>query len=48
VHFFTFRDAAADKIHSKSEAVKKFSSILYPACLTPVEVVDYLVVVAKP
>ncbi len=48
VHIFTFRDAAADKIHSKSEAVKKFSSILYPACLTPVEFVDYHVVVAKP
>ncbi len=35
VHIFTFRDAEADKIHSESEAVKKFSSILYPECLCP-------------
>jgi quinol monooxygenase YgiN len=48
VHIFTFRDAEADKAHSESAAVKKFSSILYPACLTPVEFVDYQLVVSKP
>lgn len=41
VHIFTFRDADADRIHSESAAVKKFSSILYPECLAPVEFIDY-------
>ena len=41
VHIFVFRDAEADKIHSESEAVKKFSGVLYPECLAPVEFVDY-------
>ena len=41
VHIFTFRDAEADRIHSESEAVKKFSGVLYPECLAPVEFVDY-------
>ncbi|MGZ6347597.1 MAG: putative quinol monooxygenase [Anaerolineales bacterium] len=47
VHIFTFRDAEADKIHSESAAVKKFSSILYPECLAPVEFVDYQQVITK-
>jgi quinol monooxygenase YgiN len=41
VHIFVFRDAEADKIHSDSEAVKKFSGVLYPECLAPVEFIDY-------
>ncbi len=41
VHIFIFRDAEADRIHSESEEVKRFASILYPACLEPVEFVDY-------
>jgi quinol monooxygenase YgiN len=41
VHFFIFRDAEADRIHSESAAVKKFSGILYPECLAPVEFIDY-------
>ena len=41
VHIFTFRDTEADKIHSESAAVKKFSGILYPECLAPVEFIDY-------
>jgi quinol monooxygenase YgiN len=41
VHIFTFRDAEADRIHGESEEVKKFASILYPACLAPVRFVDY-------
>ena len=44
VHIFTFRDAEAEQAHSESEAVKKFSGILYPECLEPVEFVDYLFV----
>lgn len=41
VHSFIFRDADARKIHSESAAVKKFSGILYPQCLAPVEFIDY-------
>ena len=47
VHSFVFRDTKADRIHSKSAAVKKFSSILYPECLAPVEFIDYALVVGK-
>ena len=41
VHIFIFRDAAAEGIHSGSAAVQKFSGVLYPACLAPVEFVEY-------
>ena len=41
VHIFVFRDAEADRIHSESAAVKKFSGVLYPECLAPVEFIDY-------
>src|SRR5512136_994764 len=41
VHSFVFRDAEADRIHSESQEVKKFASVLYPECLAPVEFVDY-------
>jgi quinol monooxygenase YgiN len=41
VHIFTFRDQAADRAHSESAEVKRFAGILYPACLAPVEFVDY-------
>jgi quinol monooxygenase YgiN len=47
VHIFTFRDAEADRIHSESAEVKQFASILYPACLAPVEFVDYRHVVSN-
>jgi len=41
VHIFTFRDAAAHRAHSASAEVKTFASVLYPACLAPVEFIDY-------
>jgi quinol monooxygenase YgiN len=41
VHIFTFRDAEAHHFHSSSPEVEKFSSILYPECLAPVEFIDY-------
>ncbi len=41
VHLFIFRDAEADRLHSESAAVKKFSAVLYPECLAPVEFIDY-------
>ena len=47
VHIFVFRDAAADRAHSESAAVKKFASILYPECLAPVEFIDYTQVAAN-
>jgi quinol monooxygenase YgiN len=47
VHIFTFRNAEADRIHSESTAVKKFSGILYPECLAPVEFIDYQYVVSN-
>jgi quinol monooxygenase YgiN len=47
VHLFVFRDAAADQAHSESAAVKRFASILYPACLAPVEFIDYTQVAAN-
>jgi quinol monooxygenase YgiN len=47
VHIFVFRDAEADRLHSESAEVKKFAATLYPACLAPVEFVDYRNVVSK-
>ena len=47
VHIFIFRDAEADRIHSESPQVKKFSSVLYPECLAPVEFTDYGLVVSN-
>jgi quinol monooxygenase YgiN len=47
IHIFTFRDAEADRIHSESAAVKKFSGILYPECLAPVEFIDYRLVTSN-
>ncbi len=47
VHIFVFRDAEADRAHSESAEVKKFASVLYPECLTPVEFIDYEQVVSN-
>lgn len=47
VHIFIFRDTEADRMHSESAAVKKFSGILYPNCLQPVEFIDYRQVVSR-
>lgn len=41
VHLFIFRDADAQRVHSASPEVRQFASVLYPACLAPVEFVDY-------
>ena len=41
VHLFIFRDADAHRRHSESAEVRQFASALYPACLAPVEFVDY-------
>ncbi len=47
VHIFIFRDAQAQRVHSESDAVKKFSSILYPECLAPVEFINYQHIASK-
>jgi len=47
VHIFVFRDADADRVHSESQEVKKFAGVLYPACLAPVEFIDYSHVASK-
>ena len=41
VHIFVWRDAEAKKVHGASAAVKKFSGILYPNCLAPVQFTRY-------
>jgi quinol monooxygenase YgiN len=46
VHRFVFRDAEAHLVHSSSREVEQFASVLYPACLAPVEFVDYRQVVS--
>ena len=40
VHVFTFRDSVAEHVHSNSEAVKKFTAVLYPLCVQPVRFTD--------
>ena len=47
VHSFIFQDEAADELHSKSAAVKRFSDILYPELVAPVEFIYYRVVAEK-
>jgi quinol monooxygenase YgiN len=47
VHAFIFRDEAAHRIHSGSDEVKRFAAALYPACLAPVEFIDYRLVVTS-
>ena len=44
LHTFIFRDKAALDIHSNSDAVKRFTSVLYPETLAPVEFTEYVVV----
>jgi quinol monooxygenase YgiN len=41
VHLFVWRDEEANRLHGESAAVKKFSRVLYPKCLAPVEFTEY-------
>jgi quinol monooxygenase YgiN len=41
IHYFIFRDEKAREVHSSSEAVNRFTSILYPNVLAPVEFTEY-------
>ena len=40
-HFFIFENAAAQRKYSTSDAVEKFTGILYPNCVGPVEFTEY-------
>lgn len=50
LHFFVFEDEAAREAHSSSAAVQRFTAVLYPECVTPVEFTEYALVAstAKP
>jgi len=41
LHFFAFENEAAEEHHANSEAVKKFTDVLYPECIEPVEFTMY-------
>lgn len=47
LHVFIFADQAARDRHANSDGVKKFTSILYPNCVAPVEFTEYTFVAAK-
>lgn len=41
LHYFIFRDEAARKQHSNSDAVNRFTDVLYPNLVAPVEFREY-------
>jgi len=41
IHYFIFQDEAARDIHANSKAVKRFTDILYPRLVAPVEFTEY-------
>ncbi len=41
MHYFIFRDEKAREIHSNSDAVNRFTGILYPNLVAPVEFTEY-------
>lgn len=41
IHYFIFEDEAAREVHANSEAVKRFTDILYPRLVAPVEFTEY-------
>lgn len=42
LHHFIFRDEQAREIHSNSEAVDRFTNVLYPNLVAPVEFTEYV------
>jgi quinol monooxygenase YgiN len=44
LHFFLFRDETARDTHRHSEAVRRFTEVLYPHTLAPVEFTEYTLV----
>ena len=41
IHYFIFRDETARDLHANSDAVNRFTSILYPNLIAPVEFTEY-------
>ena len=41
LHYFIFRDEAARDLHANSDAVNRFTSILYPNLVATVEFTEY-------
>lgn len=41
LHYFIFRDENARQVHANSEAVNRFTSILYPNLIAPVDFTEY-------
>lgn len=41
LHVFIFQDEAAREKHRNSDGVKRFTSVLYPETLAPVEFTEY-------
>ena len=41
MHYFIFEDVAAEETHRTSEAVKRFTAILYPETMAGVVFTDY-------
>ena len=44
LHSFIFQDEAARERHANSEAVQRFTAILYPETLAPVEFTEYTLI----
>lgn len=43
LHYFIFRDENARELHSNSQAVNRFTSVLYPNLVAPVEFTEYVI-----
>jgi len=41
LHYFIFRDENARDLHANSEAVNRFTNILYPNLIAPVEFTEH-------
>ena len=41
IHYFIFRDEKARDLHANSDAVNRFTSVLYPNLVAPVEFTEY-------
>ena len=41
LHYFIFRDEAARDLHANSEAVQRFTGVLYPNLVATVEFTEY-------